>query len=264
MPTPFMHLQVAERIRAHSQLKSSVAAKIDRALPSFYLGHVAADFQTIADVPREVTHFYKLPPSPKTVAHERMLQEYPQLADPGQLTPQCAVFIAGYRSHLLLDQLWYWDVLTPYFIEAKAWSADHRQRFLVHNTLLTYLDKLAFESLPRGTGETLAAARPHRWLPFAGDGDLIRWRDMLVDQLQPGATIQTIAIYAERMRLQPAAFAANLANPQWMDEQVFSKAPLDEVQAVIIRGVDQSVELISDYLCDASNAPRTTDLLERS
>lgn len=264
MPTPFMHLQVAERIRAHRQLKSAVAAQIDRALPAFYLGHVAADFQTIADIPREATHFYHLPPARETIAHERMLQSYPQLAQTKHMTVDHAVFVAAYRSHLLLDQLWYWDVLIPYFMEASHWEADHRQRFLVHNTLLTYLDKLALESLPPDAGVTLAAARPHRWLPFAGDGDLIRWREMLVDQLQPGATIQTIAIYAERMRLQPAAFAANLANPQWMQEQVFSKAPLEEVQAIITEGVTQSVALISDYLCEASNATETTNLLERS
>lgn len=270
MPTPFMHLQVAERIRAHATLQPHIAQALDAAKPAYYLGNVAADFQTIADVPREATHFYQLPPARDTIAHQRMLEENPQLADAAQLPLDQAVFIAAYRAHLLLDQLWYWDVLIPYFVEATDWDADHRRRFLVHNTLLTYLDKLAFESLPSDAGETLDAARPNDWLPFAGDGDLIRWRDLLVEQLRPGATIQTIAIYAERMRLKPATFAANLANPEWMQEQVFSKAPLREVQAVISRGMEQSVGLISDYLSkqttDFSSNMRSpkSDLLETS
>lgn len=261
-----MHLQVAERIRAHGRLHTRIADLLDGALPAFYLGNVAADFQTIADVPREATHFYKLPPSRETVAHERMLLENPQLADPGALGPDHAVFVAAYRAHLLLDQLWYWDVLIPYFMEASEWEADHRQRFLVHNTLLTYLDKLALASLPPNAGETLAAARPRRWLPFAGDGDLIRWRDLLVEQLQPGAAVQTITIYAERMRLQPTAFAANLSDAKWMHEQVFSKAPLDEVQAVITRGMVQSVDLINAYFDDGtSDVLKTSDVFkERS
>jgi hypothetical protein len=259
-----MHLQVAERIRAHSQLNTRIAGLLDRTKPAFYLGNVAADFQTIADVPREATHFYKLPPARDTVAHERILQAYPQLADAAALAPDQSAFIAAYRAHLLLDQLWYWDVLIPYFVDASHWDADHRQRFLVHNTLLTYLDKLDFETLPPEAGSTLAEAHPHRWLPFAGDGDLIRWRDMLVQQLQPGATIQTIAIYAERMRLQPAAFAAHLENRQWMEEQVFSKAPLEEVQAVITRGVAQSVDLINDYLYETSESRQEADVLKTS
>ena len=247
-----MHLQVAERIRAHDHLNKHVAELLDATMPAFYLGSVAADFQTIADVPREATHFYSLPPARDTVAHERMLQLHPQLADAASLPPAQAVFISAYRAHLLLDQLWYWNVLIPYFAEAKNWHADHRQRFLVHNTLLTYLDKLAFDSLPSDAGRTLAAAQPHRWLPFAGDGDLIRWRDLLVDQLQPGAAVQTITIYAERMRIKPAAFAANLADEGWMYEEVFSKAPIDEVQAIIANGMVQSVQLIANYLCSAS------------
>lgn len=243
-----MHLQVAERIRAHPSLHPNIARALDAAKPAYYLGNVAADFQTIADVPRETTHFYQLPPARETVAYERMLEENPQLADADSLPLEQAVFVAAYRAHLLLDQLWYWDVLIPYFVEAPEWDADHRQRFLVHNTLLTYLDKLALESLPPEAGDTLAAASPRHWLPFAGDGDLIRWRDMLVEQLEPGASIQTVAIYAERMRLKPAEFAENLADAEWMQEQVFSKAPLHDIQDVITRGMEQSVTLISDYL----------------
>jgi hypothetical protein len=259
-----MHLQVAERIRVHDRLHPRIKDLLDEAMPAFYLGNVAADFQTIADVPREATHFYKLPPARDTVAHERMLQDNPQLADPAALSLDHAVFIAAYRAHLLLDQLWYWDVLIPYFMEATDWDADHRQRFLVHNTLLTFLDKQAFEGLPPGAGETLGAAVPRRWLPFAGDGDLIRWRDLLVDQMRPGATIQTITIYAERMRLSPTAFAANLADMRWMQQQVFSKAPLDEIQAVMTRGVELSVDLIGDYLCQKSDRSKNANLLKTS
>lgn len=265
-----MHLQVAERILAHPILQPEIAHALVAAKPAYYLGNVAADFQTIADVPREATHFYQLPPARETVAHEHMLDENPQLANSAALSSDHAVFVAAYRAHLLLDQLWYWDVLIPYFVEASDWDADHRQRFLVHNTLLTYLDKLALDSLPQDAGDTLASAQPRRWLPFAGDGDLIRWRDLLVEQLEPGATVQTIAIYAERMRLKPATFAANLADPEWMQEQVFSKAPIQDVQAVITRGMEKSVTLISDYLMrQTSDLPgdvrsTTSDVLETS
>lgn len=244
-----MHLQVAERIRAHKHLPQHIGELLTKEKPAYYLGNVAADFQTIADVPRAATHFYHLPPARETIAHERMLAAHPELAGAAALPPAQAVFVAAYRAHLLLDQLWYWRVLIPYFAEAKDWNADHRQRFLVHNTLLTYLDKLALESLPPDAGETLAAAQPRNWLPFAGDGDLIRWRDMLSRQLRPGAPIQTVAIYAERLRIKPAEFAANLEDEAWMQEQVFSKAPLDEVQAIIDQGMEQSVSLISQYLC---------------
>lgn len=243
-----MHLQIAERIRAHSSLRDEIRDQLRLAWPAFYLGSVAADFQTISDVPREVTHFYQLPPRRGVRAHEVMLEEYPQLADARELEEDHAVFIAAYRAHLLLDLCWYWHVLTPFFIEASGWSGDHRQRFLAHNTLLTYLDKVAYDSLPAHAGETLAKATPQHWLPFAGDGDLIRWRDMLVGQLEPGAQLQTTAIYAERLQMTAKEFAARIEDQEWMSEQVLCKVPLAEVQAIISHGMEQSIPLIHDYL----------------
>ena len=243
-----MHLEIAERIRGHSELSDQTAHLLGQAWPAFYLGNVAPDFQTICDVPREVAHFYELPPAPGVEAHQVLVEQYPELADAAELPLAHALFIAGYRAHLLLDLCWYWEVLIPYFVEAENWPVDHRQRFLVHNTLLTFLDKQAFDKLPPAADATLAAASPRQWLPFTGDGELIRWRDMLVQQLRPGGTTATIAIYAERMNMKPDQFAANLDDPQWMAENVFHKVPLEKVQAIITDGMEQSVELITDYL----------------
>ncbi len=243
-----MHLRVAERIHSHHDLSAPVKAHLERAWPAFILGNVAPDFQTISDVPRDAAHFYELPPAREVEAHRKMLLAHPELADAGRLTPEHAAFIAGYRAHLLLDLRWYWEILIPCFVEAADWPADHRRRFLVHNTLLTYLDRQSRAALPEDAGPTLAAARPNGWLPFAGDGDLIRWRDMIAGQLAPGVTPATVNIYAERMRMSPAVFAANLDDPDWMAGEVFRRVSLDHVLGVIDRGVDGSVRLVNDYL----------------
>ena len=254
MPTPFMHLQVAERIRAHPELPAAIGACLDAHWPAFYLGNVAADFQTISATPRAAAHFYSLPPAPGVEAHEEMMHRHPELAPASRLAPEHAVFIAGYRAHLLLDLRWYRDVLMPYFVDAKGWPADHRQRFLAHNILLTYLDNLASTSLPENAAATLAQAQPRQWLPFAGDGDLIRWRDMLSEQLRPGATIQTLVIYAGRMNMAPEAFAERLDDPAWMEERVFRQVPLERVQATLTEAVEESVQLVRDYLSGAPTA----------
>jgi hypothetical protein len=94
----------------------------------------------------------------------------------------------------------------------------------------------------------LAAVRPDGWLPFAGDGNLIRWRDMLVEQLLPGAVPATVSIYAGRMHMSPEAFAANLHDPGWMEREVFHKVSLEHVLGVLEAGVDDSVRLVGDYL----------------
>lgn len=241
-----MHLQIAERVRASQELRGRVRRLVEQEWPAFYLGSIAADVQTVSHAPRDQTHFYGLPPDPHRPAHELMFSHHPSLAQAAGLPPAQAVFVAAYAAHLMLDVRWYWDVLTPYFIGAE-WG-EHRHRFLVHNTLLTYLDQLALAALPPAAGDTLAAAEPHNWLPFVADPDLTHWRDMLVDQLRPGATAQTVEVYARRLGMSPADFAANLHNPAWMEEHLFSNVPLPHVQAMLDKAVGQSIELITSYL----------------
>jgi hypothetical protein len=246
MPTPFMHLHIAEQVRASDGLNGAVGRLLAQEWPACYLGSVAADVQVISQAPREQTHFYGLPPDPQQLPYEVMLERHPELANAGRLPSAQAVFVAAYTAHLLLDVRWYWEVLVPYFISAE-WG-ETRYRFLIHNTLLTYLDQIALAALPATAGATLAAAEPANWLPFAADADLVQWRDMLVAQMQPGAAVQTVEIYAKRLGMTAADFAANLRDPAWLEAQVFSNIPLPRVQAVLDGAVGQSIELIEKYL----------------
>jgi hypothetical protein len=244
-----MHLQMAERIRSSDRLEPAIQNQILTDYPAFYLGNVAPDYQAICDIPREETHFYKLPPDQDIQGYGRMLARYPELAAASRLAPNKAVFIAGYAIHLRLDLRWYREVLIPYFLMSEGWD-DHHQRFIIHNTLLTYLDMLAVETLPENAAEILAAATPDYHLPFAADPNLIVWRDMLVHQLEPGAMLRTVEIYAGRLKMSPEEFAANLESPAWMEEHVFAKVPVEKVQAMLTDTVDESIDIITGYLTD--------------
>lgn len=248
MPTPFMHLQIAERILAEDTLAEEIRQIVQSHLPAFYLGHVAPDYQTICNVPRDRSHFYGLPPDPINRGYPLMLSTYPELSQPDHLGNEHAIFISAYCAHLMLDLRWYDEVLIPFFVEPLEWESNH-QRFVVHNTLLTYLDKQAVAMLPEKAANTLAAAIPSDWLPFAEDNELTGWRDILVEQLQPGARLRTIEIYAERLFLTPEEFAANLEKSSWMDEYLFQRVPIQEVQQTLTSAVHESVELISNYFC---------------
>ena len=62
MPTPFMHLKIAEAIGSHADLHLAARELLDANWSGFYLGSVAPDVQTVSRVPRDQTHFYDLPP----------------------------------------------------------------------------------------------------------------------------------------------------------------------------------------------------------
>jgi hypothetical protein len=248
MPTPFMHLHIAEMIRKQAGENGRFAATLSAFWPAFYLGSVAPDCQEIAQVSRETTHFYGIPPQPENQAYPRMLAQFPQLADSTKLPPAQAVFVAAYSVHLMYDLIWFRDVLMPYFVNAKKWMAAFEERLMVHHILLTYLDKLAYESLPETAVSTLSSAQPNDWLPFIPDWALCQWQEQLVVQLAPAGELETVNIYADRLGITPAEFAANLDSPEWMHAHVFQNVPVPKIQATLETAVTDSITLITDYL----------------
>jgi hypothetical protein len=253
MPTPFMHLQLVERLR--QRLSLSVAgelATLSRLLAvewgAFYLGSVAPDFQAICHVPREATHFYPIPPAPGDEgAFGRLLAQYPQFTAVDKLPPAQAVFMAGYGAHLLYDLLWDGAILTPLF-RLGAWD-EVRERFMGYNSLLTYLDKKSWEGLPPTAVDTLHQwVMPEGMLPFATAVQMWNWQTLLVEQLQPGASLRTIEIYAGRMGVSESQFAAQLADEAWMGQKVFQHLPPDLVAVTMDTAVDKSITLLQTYL----------------
>lgn len=253
MPTPFMHLHIAEQIYTHLTHEAVVDEVVNGRLrtewPAFYLGSIAPDVQTISGAPRSATHFYNANGSTREVADEIMLSQYPQLAT--KLPETQAIFMVGYMAHLLLDVIWLHDIVIPYFWLPKG-LGDPPQRMLRHNILLTYLDQLAQAALPASAGQTLAQAHlaPEKgpWLPFVADQHLAAWQAMIVRQLQPGAPSETVAVYAERMNMTPAEFSAHLHDPAWMDERIFQAVPVPQIQARLQTAVPETCTLITHYL----------------
>jgi hypothetical protein len=251
MPTPFMHLHIAEQIKEslRDQLgqKGNLTVILDAEWPAFYLGSVAPDYQTLCGVPREVTHFYSLPPAPDNQAYPRMMARYPHLADTNSLPANQAVFVAAYAAHLMLDLIWFRQIVVPKFYQAQQ-LGDVRKRHLLHLILLSYLDKSAFEALPDTAGKMLANAQPTRWLPFATDEELRNWRDFLVPQLLPGGVSQTVEIYAGRLQMTTEAFAAKLDDGVWLQKNLFTQVPVTAVQEILAAAVPASIQLINGYL----------------
>jgi hypothetical protein len=242
-----MHLQMAELICQEAERRNGrLHTLLQQQWPAFYFGSVAPDYQGVANVPRRQTHFYGLPPEPDNMGYNYLWSAYPEVADSAHLAPEQAMFVAGYSAHLLYDVIWLRQVVDPYFFQAQD-LGEREQRILIHFILLTYLDKLAVETLPQTAVHTLAAANSARWLPFAENDVLHEWRDLLLPQLEPDAPLRTVEVYAERLGLTPTEFAANLADPAWMADNVFGKLPVPTIQDILLTAVPRSVDLLLEY-----------------
>ncbi len=245
MPTPFMHLAVADAMLAEPGLPESLRERLATHLPEFRLGHTAPDAQTVSGQTREATHFFTVPMTDSRPAHEVMFARYPELARPGVLPPAQAAFLTGYVCHLALDQMWIRQIFEPVFGPAAAWGS-FPERLYLHNVLRTYLDQ---GDLPRlnGVGKSLQAARPDGWLPFLADDALRGWRDLLAEQLQPGAAARTVDIFAQRMKRDPGEIAALLNSPAELDRRVFSRLPAGHIADFRAEGLARCLALAEAY-----------------
>ena len=250
MPTPFMHMQLSEELRSLALSRQDLHGRLQNALletwPAFYLGGVAPDFQTICGIPRSETHFYKMPPESRSAGQQNMLASFPQLSPGQSLDLDQAAFIAAYLVHLQLDLIWHFDVVLPYFANSSI-VGNLRKGYLLHVILLTYLDDLAVHSLPETVPEALANATYEHWLPFAEKDQLDAWREFLLKQLAPGATIRTVKIFAERLRMTPDELTDKLNDRDWMNRELFSRIPVSKIQHQLTESIVECFDLVEAY-----------------
>jgi hypothetical protein len=250
MPTPIMHLALAEEILHRGDFPPAVRRLLIQQRGPFLLGNTAPDVQTVSGQTREETHFYTIPPTSDRPAYETLFAAHPQLAHARSLPPAQAAFVAGYVAHLLLDELWLTDIFQRYFL----WDwGPQRERIFLHNVLRTWMDR---QDQPRLNGSLIVAlrgARPQGWLPFVVDEHLEAWRDWLVEQLVPGHTVRTAEVFAQRMGVPVAQVEIVLSSPQQMEERVFRRVPRSALQAFHDIGYARSVALVDRYLGELGN-----------
>jgi hypothetical protein len=249
MPTPFYHLSIAEELLANSRLPEETRRWLIRQRPAFLLGNTAPDVQTVSQQAREATHFFVLPLQRNAhLPWEVMWNEYPELRKDADaaLSEAQAAFLAGYVCHLQADWVWVNEIFEPFFGSGGHW-AERQHRLYIHNVLRAYLDRQVLGCLHPRSGELLMRAVPEKWLPFVEDAHLCQWRDFLAPQLHPGASAQTVEVFAARQGIDPEQFYQLLDSEPLMDQQVFVHLSRRQMSMYRQQMIAQSLALLSDW-----------------
>lgn len=255
MPTPVMHLALAEEILRGDALSPDTRRLLIEQRGPFLLGNTAPDVQTVSGQERAETHFYHVwrPPPPDESdrsAYESLFAAHPALARADALPPAQTAFVAGYIAHLLLDELWLKRIFRRYFLQ--DWGPLEERLFL-HNVLRTWMDRRDQRRLNGTVAPALREAEPRGWLPFVGDEHLRRWRDVLVEQFGPGRRIQTAEVFAQRMGVAVQTIKDVLASPQQMEDRIFRHLARDALESFQQVSHRQSVVLIESYIDTATH-----------
>jgi hypothetical protein len=177
MPSLGSHMARARRVADRLRLK-----EIDVDRGSYYFGSTAPDVRVITRLDRRVTHFYELDEYGRQDSVAKMFEEHPALAQPAGLDAATTAFIAGYITHLVLDECYIEDIYRPEFGHFSA-IADDPRRDVLDRALQYELDRRDREDRDAmlAVRDALTACPAPREIPFISDEHLVQWRAVATD-----------------------------------------------------------------------------------
>jgi len=125
MPPLVLHTAIARSVA--DRMASTL---LDDERGSLYLGATAPDIRVITRWERERTHFFDLSNFDEQSGIAGFFEAYPSLVSPEELAPPATAFIAGYLTHLQMDELWISTVYRPYFGERSGLGGGVRANIL--------------------------------------------------------------------------------------------------------------------------------------
>lgn len=172
-------------VRAREMADRLDLPEIDADRGAFYLGSTAPDVRVVSRGARADTHFFDLDDLEKQDSVERMLAAHPQFRKPAGLDAATTAFIAGYITHLVLDEAWVEEIYRPSFGVYSEIDADPRSNVL--DRVLQYeLDRRdRIDDICRNDLQgALAATAPPTGIPFITDDHLEQWFGVVTDIAQ--------------------------------------------------------------------------------
>ena len=156
--------------------------EIDADRGAFYLGSTAPDIRVITRMDRRVTHFFELDELGDQDSVSRMFEAHPGLATPAGLDAATTAFIAGYLTHLVLDEAFINDVYRPHF-GAFSERGDDPYSNVLDRALQYELDRRDREDrVAMGEiREALAVTTAPTHIPFIADEHLVEWTTVSED-----------------------------------------------------------------------------------
>ncbi len=183
MPSLGSHLASA-RVLAGRLAHHSVDA--DRG--SFLLGSTAPDIRVITRLDRNVYHFFDLEDLEHQDAVARLFEEHPQLRASAALDAPTRAFMAGYLTHLVMDQDYVERIYREHF-GAATWGDDPRGNVL-DRVLQFELDRRERDAGPLWDEVRLALANVTAVadVQFIAEETLGRWVEIVRDITTQPAT----------------------------------------------------------------------------
>jgi len=179
MPPLGLHMTLARDIAG--ELASTA---VDAERGAYYLGATTPDIRVLTRWDRARTHFFDLNEFGHQSGAEGLFAQEPALCDAGAVGAATAAFVAGYLSHLVMDESWICQIYRPLFGERSA-LRDEVMSDVMDRVLQFELDRREREDFAK-IGEiqdALAASAVEVSVDFIARETLLDWRTISVEVL---------------------------------------------------------------------------------
>ena len=194
MPPPVLHMSLAKTLADSLSLRD-----IDSDRGAYYLGSTAPDIRAITRWERDSTHFFDLNDFADQDSVQAMFSAHSMLAQRQKVNAGTASFLAGYITHLVLDEGWITQVYRPLFGERSMLARDERAN-VMDRVIQFEMDRREREDRDavEAMRADIAATALEVTIGFIDMDTLARWRDVNLDFLQAPPTWERFRNVASR------------------------------------------------------------------
>ena len=247
MPSIGSHLAVARRV---ADRLCQAAIDADRGV--YYLGATAPDIRAITRRDRRETHFYELDDFEPQDSINRMVQEHPELGEPAGLLRPTPAFMAGYVTHLVMDELYIEGIYRNEFGERSSRFGDPRHDVL-DRALQFEMDRREREDVEvmAEISTALAEQDGGPQISFLAGSDLERWRGVVVEIAAQPPTYERfprmLRIHLERAGLDETMIEEQLSLGPRLAEEALSMVTEERMRTFWGEAVDVCVARLVSY-----------------
>jgi hypothetical protein len=227
---------------------------LDEQRGNVYLGSTAPDIRVITRWDRQRTHFFDIHNFDDQSSARAFLDNNPALADAGVLSQNTQAFLAGYLSHLVVDEGWIATVYRPYFGERSSLGGTMRANVMDRALQFSLdADARSDQALMSHVLAAVTSCDLDMDIDFLDRDTIIRWHEIITEYVQSEPNWER---FRERARQhlkdtsdETEAGFVDLAEslPDLVDEALrhFTRERIDDVMEA---SVDASVRVVKDYL----------------
>jgi hypothetical protein len=227
---------------------------IDAGRGAFYLGSTGPDMRILSRAGRTSSHYFDLDRLERQSAIESFFEAHSDLQTPDALKGTTASFVAGYLTHLVIDEIWITDIYRPFFGPDSALGGDARANVL--DRVLQYdmdLERRKDRPAMEDIREQLLTADVALDAGFIDEDVLARWREIVVDMVSRPADWERFAKTAGRF-LAVAGVSAEEEIEEFMKtlpnllEETKAHVGEERLAGFLVKANALTLKTLEDYL----------------